>query len=69
MAMDQGRTYTGAAAAIVGAIGFVFGGAVSPIVGIGDIQVSSACVLIVCSLLSFIVTTIIYRKSKAIHSV
>jgi DHA1 family bicyclomycin/chloramphenicol resistance-like MFS transporter len=69
MAMDQGRAYTGAAAAIVGAIGFVFGGAVSPIVGIGDIQITSALVLITCSLLSFIVTSIIYRRSKAIHSV
>jgi DHA1 family bicyclomycin/chloramphenicol resistance-like MFS transporter len=69
MAMDQGRAYTGAAAAIVGAIGFVFGGAVSPIVGIGDIQITSAIVLIACSLLSYIVTAIVYRRSKAIHSV
>jgi DHA1 family bicyclomycin/chloramphenicol resistance-like MFS transporter len=54
MAMDNGRKYTGAAAAIVGSIGFIFGGVVSPIVGIGNVQVSSGIVLLVFSLLSFI---------------
>jgi DHA1 family bicyclomycin/chloramphenicol resistance-like MFS transporter len=69
MAMDQGRQYTGAAAAIVGAIGFIFGGAVSPIVGIGNIQITTACALIVCSGISFLITTIIYRNSKAYKAV
>jgi DHA1 family bicyclomycin/chloramphenicol resistance-like MFS transporter len=69
MAMDQGRKYTGAAAAIVGAIGFVFGGAVSPIVGMGDIQLTTACTLIVCSLLSYIVTVVIYKHAKASESI
>jgi DHA1 family bicyclomycin/chloramphenicol resistance-like MFS transporter len=69
MAMDQGRKYTGAAAAIVGAIGFVFGGIVSPIVGMGDIQLTTACTLIVCSLLSYIVTVVIYKHAKASESI
>jgi DHA1 family bicyclomycin/chloramphenicol resistance-like MFS transporter len=51
--MDSGRDYTGAAAAIVGAIGFVFGGIVSPIVGLGDIPLTTSIVLIVCSAASW----------------
>jgi DHA1 family bicyclomycin/chloramphenicol resistance-like MFS transporter len=50
MAMDEGRQYTGAAAAIVGAIGFVFGGIVSPLVGYGDIQTTTAILHIVITL-------------------
>jgi DHA1 family bicyclomycin/chloramphenicol resistance-like MFS transporter len=69
MAMDQGRKYTGAAAAIVGAIGFIFGGIVSPIVGLGTIHVTTACTLIVCSALSFILTLVIYRRGKAFEAV
>jgi DHA1 family bicyclomycin/chloramphenicol resistance-like MFS transporter len=53
LAMDSGRDYTGAAAAIVGAIGFVFGGIVSPIVGLGDIPLTTSIVLIVCSTASW----------------
>jgi DHA1 family bicyclomycin/chloramphenicol resistance-like MFS transporter len=69
MAMDQGRNYTGAAAAIVGAIGFIFGGAVSPIVGMGVIQVTTACTLIVCSVVSFLFTAVIYRRAQAYKAV
>ncbi len=69
MAMDQGREYTGAAAAIVGAIGFIFGGAVSPIVGLGNIQITTACALIVCAVISFLITVVIYRRAKSREAV
>jgi DHA1 family bicyclomycin/chloramphenicol resistance-like MFS transporter len=55
LAMDCGRTYTGAAAAIVGGIGFLFGGIVSPIVGLGQIPLTTAVVLITCSAAAWIV--------------
>lgn len=64
LAMDEGREYTGAAAAIVGAIGFVFGGVVSPIVGYGDIQTTTAILQIIIALLMLGVTFNIYRKVK-----
>jgi DHA1 family bicyclomycin/chloramphenicol resistance-like MFS transporter len=64
LAMDEGREYTGAAAAIVGAIGFVFGGVVSPIVGYGDIQTTTAVLQIIIALLMLGVTFNIYRKVK-----
>ncbi len=64
LAMDEGREYTGAAAAIVGAIGFVFGGVVSPIVGYGDIQITTAVLQIIIALLMLGVTFNIYRKVK-----
>jgi DHA1 family bicyclomycin/chloramphenicol resistance-like MFS transporter len=64
LAMDEGREYTGASAAIVGAIGFVFGGVVSPIVGYGDIQTTTAVLQIIIALLMLGVTFNIYRKVK-----
>lgn len=69
MAMDQGREYTGAAAAIVGAIGFLMGGIVSPIVGCGNIQVTTAITLIVITLLLLLTTVRIYRRSLAAQSI
>jgi DHA1 family bicyclomycin/chloramphenicol resistance-like MFS transporter len=54
LAMDSGRDYTGAAAAVVGASGFLFGGIVSPVVGMGDIQLTTAVVLIICSAASWL---------------
>jgi DHA1 family bicyclomycin/chloramphenicol resistance-like MFS transporter len=69
LAMDQGREYTGAAAAIVGAIGFLMGGIVSPIVGCGNIQVTTAITLIVITLLLVLTTVRIYRRSLAANSI
>lgn len=43
-AMNLGRKYAGAASAIIGSIGFLLGGIVSPIVSLGNIQVTSFAV-------------------------
>ena len=61
MAMDCGRQYTGAAAAIVGAVGFVFGGVISPLVSIGNVQYTSALLLLFCSVAAFSLARLIYR--------
>ncbi|MDE6118205.1 MAG: multidrug effflux MFS transporter [Duncaniella sp.] len=50
MAMDEGREYVGAASAIFGAAGFLFGGIVSPLVGIGNIMFTTLIIIAVCSL-------------------
>lgn len=52
LSMEEGREYTGAAAAIFGAGGFLFGGVVSPLVGIGNIASTSLIILTICSLVS-----------------
>jgi DHA1 family bicyclomycin/chloramphenicol resistance-like MFS transporter len=51
MAMDEGRAYTGVAAAIVGAIGFLMGGIVSPIVGCGKPEITTALTIIIITLI------------------
>ena len=43
-AMNLGRKYAGAASAIIGSIGFLLGGIVSPIVSLGNIQATSFAV-------------------------
>lgn len=48
-AMSRGRSMTGWASAIVGAFGFMCGGIVTPLVGLGVIQLSAYTVLAVCS--------------------
>lgn len=45
--MNLGRKYAGAASAIIGSIGFLLGGIVSPIVSLGNIQVTSFAVCVV----------------------
>jgi DHA1 family bicyclomycin/chloramphenicol resistance-like MFS transporter len=64
MAMDQGRQYTGAAAAIVGAIGFLFGGIVSPMVGLGETQIAAATLLVICAAIVVAMVAILRKTSK-----
>lgn len=42
LAMNEGRLYAGDASALLGFIGYVFGGIASPLVGLGDILHSTA---------------------------
>lgn len=49
LAMTEGRQAIGAASAILGAVGFVFGGMVSPLVGLGDMALSSVVVMLACA--------------------
>lgn len=50
-AMTEGKGVIGWASAFVGATGFLFGGIITPLVGMGNIQTSTYTALIVCSLL------------------
>ena len=52
MAMESGRKFIGAASATLGTSGYLFGGIVSPLVGIGNILLTTILILLVCSLLS-----------------
>ncbi len=58
LAMTEGRAYIGAASAIFGALGFLFGGIVSPLVGIGNILHSTMTTMLVCAVLILILATI-----------
>lgn len=52
LAMNEGRRFAGAASAILGVSGYVFGAIVTPLVGVADIPRSTAIVLIVMSLIT-----------------
>ena len=52
LAMNEGRTDAGAASAILGVGGYVFGAAVAPLVGLGDIMHSSAIVYLAMAALT-----------------
>lgn len=62
LAMDEGRDYIGAASAIFGATGFLFGGIVSPLVGMGDILPTTLSIIAVCSLSSLVFAVITFRR-------
>ncbi|MCM1051071.1 MAG: multidrug effflux MFS transporter [Paenibacillus sp.] len=64
LTMTEGRQYIGASSAIFGAAGFLFGGIVSPIVGIGDILHSSMTVTLVCSIIVTSFTVMATRRKK-----
>ncbi len=62
MAMDEGREYVGAASAIFGAAGFLFGGIVSPLVGIGNIMSTTLIIIAVCSLSALTFAIMVVRR-------
>lgn len=64
LAMSEGREYVGSASAIFGAMGFLFGGVISPIVGIGSILHSTMAVMLVCSVIIIILAAITFRRKE-----
>lgn len=60
-AMDSGRKNAGVASALLGAIGYAFGGIVPVLVSHGDIFVMTGVLFVVCSL--FTISCIIFSKS------
>lgn len=53
LAMNAERQHAGTASAVLGALGFAFGGIVSPLVGIGDMMLSTGIVFAIGSLGAF----------------
>lgn len=53
LAMNEGREVAGSASAILGLAGYIFGCIVSPLVGIGNILLSTSLLLSLCALISF----------------
>lgn len=47
LAMNEGREHSGEAAALIGVTGYVVGGIASPLVGVGNIMHSTACVSVI----------------------
>lgn len=62
LAMDEGRAFIGAASAIFGATGFLFGGIVSPLVGIGNIMTTTLFIIAVCSFVALAFAIAAYRR-------
>lgn len=62
LAMDEGRLMVGSASAIFGASGFLFGGLVSPLVGLGNVISTTLLLLIICSLLALFFAVVTYRR-------
>lgn len=60
LAMDEGSKYAGSASALLGLSGYVFGCIVSPLVGMGNILLSTSIALSICALLSLIFGWIAY---------
>ena len=65
LAMDEGRSMTGTASAIFGASGFLAGGIVSPIVGIGDIITTTLLLLAICAFCALVFAWITLRRKSA----
>ena len=62
LAMNMGRKNAGSASAILGFIPFFFGGAVSPIVGLGNIFSSTSITIFICCLVAFLLFKNIEHK-------
>ena len=66
LAMDSERQNAGIASALLGALGFAFGGIVSPIVGLGNIMVSTGCTFLISSIGSYMCTRLALRRTFAL---
>ena len=62
LSMEEGRKYVGAAAAVLGALGFLFGGIVSPLVGIGEIMSTTLIIQSANAVLVLLFALIGYRR-------
>ena len=62
LAMTEGKAMIGWASAIVGATGFLFGGIVTPLVGLGSIQLSKYTVMTVCSFIAMSLSYMVYKR-------
>lgn len=66
LAMDCEHGNAGTASALLGALGFAFGGVVSPLVGIGNIMVSTGIIFFTGSVCSYVCTRyVLHRSLKA----
>lgn len=63
LAMDEGRAYVGSASAVFGATGFLFGGIVSPLVGLGDIMTTTLVMTSICALCSLAFAIVSWRRT------
>ena len=60
MAMDAGRSHTGTASAILGTCGYLFGSAMSPLTGLGNIIISSTLIIFFCSVFASLFAYLIF---------
>ena len=63
IAMNAARKQAGLASAVLGAAGFLSGGIASPIVGLGNLQITTGIVFITSALLTFMITCA-YKKRE-----
>ena len=63
-AMEAGRIFTGTASALLGASGFLFGGIVSPLVGIGNIITTTFIIILLCSIMTVIFSLLAKSNEK-----
>ena len=62
-AMECAREQAGTASAMLGAVGFISGALVAPLVGLGDVLRSTAVVYLVAAMLTLVVTIPIKGKT------
>lgn len=64
LTMEEGKGAIGGAAAILGCSGYLFGGLVSPLAGIGDILVSSGVVMLLCATGGLLLARVAWRRQE-----
>jgi DHA1 family bicyclomycin/chloramphenicol resistance-like MFS transporter len=57
--MNAERQRSGSASAVLGALSFVVGGIVSPLVGIGDVRISTAILFIIGAICVAVMITLV----------
>ncbi len=68
LAMDEGREMIGSASAIFGASGFMFGGIVTPLVGLGNILHTTVLLLGICGFCALAAAWVSYRRRTRVEN-
>ncbi len=63
--MDEGRRMVGTPSAIFGASGFLFGGIVTPLAGIGNILLTTIALIAVCSIFALMFAWMSFRRKES----
>ena len=63
LAMDCERQNAGVASALLGAVGFAFGGLVSPLVGIGSLMISAGLLFVSSSVCVYVCNRYMWERT------
>ncbi|MCD8072236.1 MAG: multidrug effflux MFS transporter [Alistipes sp.] len=68
IAIESERRNAGTASAVLGAMNFIFGGIVTPLVGLGNTLLSTGVIFIACAILALLLAIRLFKVREPVHN-